>query len=82
VERSALEKKGAKGKMVAGESNDTETTITFVVRQDNNAQSTPRWRKVAVENAICPNCGQVMAVVVGDNMYGYCPRCQSYYVAD
>jgi len=64
------------------EPKNTETTITFVVRQDNNTQSTPRWRKVAVENATCPKCKQVMAVVVGSNLYAYCPSCQCYFVAD
>jgi len=69
--------------MAVDESNNGDiTTITFVVQKPDNTQSTPRWRMVAVVNAVCPKCRKVMAVMVGDNMYGYCPHCQCYYVAE
>ncbi len=64
------------------ESNNAETKITFKVQNPNNLLGTPVWRKVEVENANCPACRQVMAVVVGDNMYGYCPKCECYFIAD
>ena len=64
------------------ESNNAETKITFKVQNPNNSLVTPVWRKVEVGNANYPVCKKVMAVVVGDNMYGYCPQCQCYYLAD
>ena len=63
-------------------SNNVEKTIIFKVQKDDNVLATPTWRKVEAENADCPVCGQLMAVVIGANMYGYCPRCQCYYLAD
>jgi len=68
--------------MASDESKNAGTTITFVVQKPDNVQSTPRWREAAVENATCIKCKQVMAVVVGESLYAYCPKCQCYYVAD
>jgi len=64
------------------ESKNAEATITFKVKKPGGVLSTPRWRKAEAENASCLKCGQVMVVLVGDNMYAYCPRCQCYYVAE
>lgn len=44
----------------------------------------PKWCKVDVENANCPQCEQIMTVVLGDKglLYAYCARCQQYYVGE
>lgn len=62
--------------------NESETTIIFIAKEADKADTPPRWRRVQVKNAGCPMCGQIMAVWTGDNMYGFCPQCQSYYLAD
>jgi len=58
------------------------TTITFVVQKTDGTYSKPRWRNVEVQNASCPKCGKIMAVVVGDAIYGCCLQCECYYIAD
>lgn len=64
------------------ESNNNEiTTLTFAVKKSDNAKIAPRWREVLVQNASCPKCRKIMVVVVGDNMYSYCPKCECYYMA-
>jgi endogenous inhibitor of DNA gyrase (YacG/DUF329 family) len=64
-------------------SNNREmNSITFVVQKPDGTHSKPRWRETEVRNASCPRCGRIMAVIVGDDMYSYCPRCQRYYLAD
>jgi len=69
--------------MAGNESNRSElTTLTFVVQKPDNTHSTPRWREAEVQNASCPRCGKIMVVMVGDNMYGYCPKCECYFIAD
>jgi len=68
--------------MAGDESNNGKiTTLTFAVKKPDNAKNTPRWRKVQVQNASCPKCRKTMVVVVGDNMYSYCPKCECYYLA-
>ena len=59
-----------------------EAKISFNVKRSNGSLATPIWRKVEIENANCLAYGQVMVVMVGDNMYVYCSRCQCYCLAD
>jgi hypothetical protein len=55
--------------------------IEFKVKK-GKLWETPRWQKVESENAECPQCKNKMMVVTGENMYGYCPRCLDYYLAN
>ena len=69
--------------MAGDESNNGKiTTITFVVKKPDNTNNTPRWRQVQVQNASCPKCRKIMMIIVGDNMYGYYPKCERYYLTD
>lgn len=58
--------------------------LSFNVQDKNNKNKwrTPKWEEVEVENATCPNCGQLMFVFTGDTLYAFCPRCQKYYIGN
>ena len=59
-------------------------TLSFMVKNDANEPTGPRWKEVEVENANCPRCRQQMLVILGHNgmLYAYCFKCKKYYLAD
>lgn len=62
-----------------------ETKLTFKVHQgETNELKTPRWRPVEVDNAKCPNDGELMIVVLGHDgiLYAYCLKCKQYFVGE
>lgn len=60
--------------------------LQFTIQNNGNGQVAPRWREVEVENAECPNCHQIMTVVIpGGEMqfiYAFCSRCQKYFLGE
>lgn len=45
----------------------------------------PRWNKVDVENATCPDCKRVMFVAFmpdGDQAYAFCSHCGQYFLGE
>jgi ssDNA-binding Zn-finger/Zn-ribbon topoisomerase 1 len=59
-------------------------TLSFMVKNDANEPTAPRWKEVEVENANCPRCGQTMLVILGAKgiLYAYCFECKKYHLAD
>ena len=61
------------------------TKLSFKVQgDDKKTMVNPRWKEVETENTECPDCHQVMVVVLGDKeiLYGYCQRCNKYFLGE
>jgi ssDNA-binding Zn-finger/Zn-ribbon topoisomerase 1 len=59
--------------------------LTFRVKRPGEEKMVPpRWRKVEVENADCPECKEKMIVIIGHKgiLYGFCPKCRNYFIGE
>ena len=61
--------------------------LTFKVRNEKKELVDPRWREIEVVNADCPLCQGQLIVVMGYQkpihiLYGYCPRCNKYFLGE
>lgn len=57
-------------------------SLEFKVKHDGKLE-VPRWKKIEAKNVKCPeNHTMIVVAGKGQDMYAYCPGCDSYYLAE